>query len=293
MKIGRKTALALVLCLCLSLPAWASNFSNIVAFGDSLSDNGNIYALKPAACPSELYYQGRFSNGRVWVEYLAETEYLDATLTNNAYGGAETSGAVPPGLLEQVAAFVAAGTLPADALFTIWIGGNDFLGGNTDYVGSADNVRMALDDLADFGAESILILNLPDLGAIPRNNGDAQTSAGATALSEGFNAELKSNVDAFQIDNPEVTVYYMDIYALFQDIVEDPGKYGLSNADSVCPNYLVADDFENDGYLFWDDIHPTTEAHEEIAARVTELVTPDSDSGGSSGCFISSMALGW
>ena len=297
MTIKRITGVILALCLFLPTCVLASNFSSIIAFGDSLSDNGNLFNADPSACPAETYYQGRFSNGPVWVDYLAQVDYLDAALIDNAYGGAETTGDSPPGLIEQVAAFINTGTLPQNALFTIWIGGNDFLGGSADYEQSADNVKTALDALVTFGAESILILNLPDLGTIPRNNGDAQTAAVATVLTESYNAALKDNVDDFKAENPGITVYYMDIYSLFVDIVANPANYGLSNVDSICPNFLVANDFDNNGYLFWDDIHPTTEVHEEIAVRVTSLVSPasdsDSDSGGGGGCLISTMAMHW
>lgn len=290
MKIRRITGVVLALCLLLPICALASNFSNIVAFGDSLSDNGNLYADDPSACPTETYYQGRFSNGLVWVDYLAQANYLDATLINHAYGGADTSD-----LIDQVTAYINAGTLHTDALFTIWIGGNDFLGGSSEYEQSADNVKTALDALAGFGAESILILNLSDLGAIPRINGDANAAALATLWTENYNAELKENVDAFKAENPGITVYYLDTYSLFEDIIANPGNYGLSDVDSICPNFLVGNDFENDGYLFWDDLHPTTEVHEDIAERAKSLVAPasDSDGGGDGGCMISTMAMDW
>ncbi len=295
----RRWIISVVIAFCLSLPTGtlAAEFSNIVAFGDSLSDNGNIYALSPESCPAQTYYQGRFSNGLVWVDYLAESDFLDATLINNAYGGAETTGTTPPGLIEQVAAYTLVSTLPDNALFTIWIGGNDFLGGSADYEQSADNVTTALNALADFGAKNILVLNLPDLGAIPRNNGDEQASLLATTITESYNSALQENVEDFDEENSDIKVYYMDIFALFDDIRETPSKYGLNNVDAICPNFLIADDFDNDdGYLFWDDIHPTTEAHEKIAEEVKALVAPSSsgdDDDDGSGCFITSMVIGW
>ena len=293
MKIRRITGVVFALCFFMPICALASNFDHIVAFGDSLSDNGNLYADDPSACPAETYYQGRFSNGLVWVDYLAEADYLDATLINNAYGGANTGD-----LIDQVTAYINAGTLDQNALITIWIGGNDFLGGSSDYEQSADNVKIALDSLATFGAESILILNLSDLGAIPAINADTNAAALATLWTENYNVELKDNVDVFKSENPGITVYYLDIYALFQDIVANPANYGLSNVDSICPNSLETNNFDNDdGYLFWDATHPTTEAHEEVAERATSLVSPssdsDSDDGGGGGCLISTMVVDW
>ncbi|KAJ9075881.1 hypothetical protein DSO57_1031476 [Entomophthora muscae] len=64
-------------------------FGAVYVFGDSISDNGNLYRLKDKAIPStQLYYEGRFSNGPVWVEYLANT--LNAKLFDMAYASATT-----------------------------------------------------------------------------------------------------------------------------------------------------------------------------------------------------------
>jgi len=73
--------------------AFATDFSNIVIFGDSLSDNGNLYAQTKKLVPdARQYYQGRFSNGPVWVEYLADTLQID--------------GSAPPGLFSQINSFL-------------------------------------------------------------------------------------------------------------------------------------------------------------------------------------------
>jgi hypothetical protein len=58
----------------------------VVAYGDSLSDNGNIYAV--SGFPPPPYYNGRLSNGPVAVENLAAQ--LGATLVDFAWGGATT-----------------------------------------------------------------------------------------------------------------------------------------------------------------------------------------------------------
>ena len=54
--------------------ARGDGITGIVSFGDSLSDVGNAYLgsgmTQPA--PVSAYYQGHFSNGPIWVEYLAK-----------------------------------------------------------------------------------------------------------------------------------------------------------------------------------------------------------------------------
>jgi len=49
--------------------ASAQSYNRLVVFGDSLSDNGNLYAVsgQPVSPP---YFQGRFSNGPVFTELL-------------------------------------------------------------------------------------------------------------------------------------------------------------------------------------------------------------------------------
>jgi len=49
----------------------AGRINQIVVFGDSLSDSGNLFAATMGTTPPPPYYQGRFSNGPVWVEDLA------------------------------------------------------------------------------------------------------------------------------------------------------------------------------------------------------------------------------
>ena len=65
------TACAAALCLGLlgaSGAAQAQSYDDIIVFGDSLSDNGNLALF--AAQPPPPYFGGRFSDGIVWVEQL-------------------------------------------------------------------------------------------------------------------------------------------------------------------------------------------------------------------------------
>jgi len=144
-------------------------------------------------------------------------------------------------------------------------------------------------------------LNLPDLGAIPHRIGSARAPE-ATAFSVNFNAALAGMIDTFSIDHPSVGIYEFDIYALFLEILADPGALGFDNVTQPAPNFSVPDNFDGGGSLFWDDKHPTTLMHALIADRVyAELNaqlpadTPDTpaqeNESSSSSCFI--QALAW
>lgn len=66
----------------------AVGYASFVVFGDSLSDNGNgSYKLTNMTWPADkAYFNGRFSNGPTYVEYLADDLGIPV-LRDHAYGG--------------------------------------------------------------------------------------------------------------------------------------------------------------------------------------------------------------
>ncbi|KAI8607648.1 hypothetical protein BC830DRAFT_1175107, partial [Chytriomyces sp. MP71] len=109
------------------------DIKDIVAFGDSLSDNGNSQALN--GLPKPPYANGHWTNGNVWVEYLSQL-FGNATLHDFAYGGAvanitDASNVTQniPDLAAQLALYqkdAASQKLsPNSTLYTVWAGGND------------------------------------------------------------------------------------------------------------------------------------------------------------------------
>ncbi len=108
--------------------------NKIYVFGDSLSDMGAVFrATGGMYPPSPAYFQGRYSNGRVWVEYLAERLKIKSSHVNNFACGGATSGSESntfvPGLLTQVQSFTQKHprTIPNNALYVLWAGANDYL----------------------------------------------------------------------------------------------------------------------------------------------------------------------
>jgi len=270
----------------------ATSFGNVVVFGDSLSDNGNMYALTGGAVPPSVHaYKGRWSDGPVWVEYLAK--YLSVGLIDLAEGGATTGTetSIPVGVQTQVSHFITMASfyptmISDDTLFVVWAGANNFLSGGTDYSQAANGIGTALDMLAAAGAKHILVANLPNLGATPKLNHFPDLSEGARLLTEAFNATLKGLVDHFQQTNTSISVYYFDVYAMLMDVIADPAYYGFTD---VVDAYVNPDDTVNDDgkiYLFWDSVHPTTLAHKLIAKKAADVVD-----GASSAWYTSSGLL--
>jgi GDSL-like Lipase/Acylhydrolase len=182
---GAATGLALVL-LC-SLPgiAQASTYSAVVVYGDSLSDNGNLFAATGQA--GSPYYDGRRSNGPVAVEQLAtllnapllDFAWVGATtgIGNLADGGTPTSFGVDnlPGMQTEVAYSAASiGPYLSNGLFVVWGGPDDFLSPSPLDTTVAQIVARAVSDelgivqnLQTLGAKHILVPGMPDLGLTP------------------------------------------------------------------------------------------------------------------------------
>jgi phospholipase/lecithinase/hemolysin len=275
---------------------FAAMFDEIVIFGDSLSDNGNLVFIENQPEPDpELYYQGRFSNGPVWIEYLADAQHLNVSLTDRAIGGAQSGGFI--GLNVQIPAYVTTADSPPspNTLFSIWIGGNDFLNGDGDFQVTVANINEAMEELAEFGAKYLLVLNLPDLGAIPATLGKPEAPR-ATAFSNDFNAGLANMLSGFRTEHPEIMVFEFDVYSFAMAVRNDPAAYGFDNVTDSSPNFDVPNNFEGAGYVFWDERHPTTSMHALIADQVfaqlkEEAQSPamdnaSSDGGGGGSCFI-------
>src|ERR1017187_6221066 len=70
-------------------------FSSMYVFGDSLSavSGGGTQYPPPPGASGDNYWNGRFSNGRVWVEYLAGLQGISLNTNNDfaCFGGGSGS----------------------------------------------------------------------------------------------------------------------------------------------------------------------------------------------------------
>ncbi len=259
-------ALSLVISLVFPLSAFATAYTGIVAFGDSLSDNGS----------ADGYGYNTWSNGDVWVEYLADANHLNCALTDYAYGGATTAGTYP-NVNWQIDTYLSTNsTISEGTLFTLWAGGNDFLalfntGGDAGaaLTNAIINMQTALTKLVSAGATDILVLTLPDLGMTPQLNWNATYSAMGTQISVAYNNTLLNVLSGFS-SMDGLSIYTLDVFSIMQDLKLDPAAYGFDNIT----NPLSGAVDPTGTYLFWDSIHPTTEGHAMVANYAYSTVAP-------------------
>ena len=301
---ARGTAIARV-CIFLALASFFPAQADIYAFGDSLTDVGNIYAATGGAAPAAPYVNGQFSNGNVWVQDLASDLGLAPLTpsllggTDYAYGTAEsgvtafnTSAAYTDliGATGQLAQYQAThATADPNALYTIWIGSNDLsdiltgqlpsqYGGDIGAV--VGNIDAAVSTLAAMGARNFLIVTVPDLGETPELEAfGAAESAGASYLSGTFDTALTNGIPGLAAAD-SVNISLLNTYSLLDTIVANPASYGFSNVTQPCltgeVNYAGGTPCANPSqYLFWDQLHPTAAGHEIVADEALALVTPE------------------
>jgi thermolabile hemolysin len=241
---------------------------NLYVFGDSLSDTGNVFqSTNGTYPPNPPYYQGRYSNGPVWVEYLAVDLAVDRQqITNAAYGGATTgtdrkNGV--PGLLTQVQRVNPTQPTPQD-LYILWAGANDYLTGTMDSAIPVRNLSQAVATLVKNGAKNILVANLPDLGNLPATRNEPYAKA-LSLLTISHNQALAKALQELE-QQSQVKVLTLDAHKLYQDAIANPAKFGFTNVTSACVAGSTVCQDPNQ-FLFWDGIHPTAATHRILGGQ--------------------------
>lgn len=265
--------------LALSLVAsYGSPYSAFYVFGDSLSDTGR----NPPTSPSS-YYNGRYSNGPLWVEYLS----ADVGLPYNASNNWAYSGSVTADLLSQITNVPASPALHT-ALFSVLSGGNDFLD-NAPVLGvnnaawgvvvtnAVSNILLTVTSLYTNGAREVMVGNLANVGETPAfNSSPAGYGAYVDTYVAMFNTRLQSAMTNAMQQNPGLRVYFVNLNAGLSNVLSAPASYGFTvttNGALEDPN-LTDKSFNGPGadYVFWDTIHPTTKMHALMGAAAYACV---------------------
>lgn len=280
-----------------------SDYSQIYIFGDSLSDTGNAASVVGDFPPP--YYMNRASNGPVAVETFTAAlgHTADASLHffgseaggNYAVAGANAVGDNLEDLGTQIAYFHAIHNYaaPTDALYVIFIGGNDIRAtyGVTDkdtavaIINSAVvSVKNAMQSLTLAGAKHFLLINAPNVSLIPEAQiiatlaNDPDLIKRIRKYSKLYSILLHDMVEQFE------TVFQLDIeefnlFKFFTKLIKKGEDYGFTNTTDACFDTQLLSfhpDCHNglnaDQFIFFDEIHPTTRAHQFIGEAMFEAL---------------------
>ena len=299
----RKFPLPRVVCavaFAIAAGAASAQFSNFVSFGDSLSDAGSF---KPVLPPGT----GLFTTnpGPVWTQALAQRYGLTSSPANQggnnyAQGGARVTQnpGVPPDfpptanatpIVTQINQFLAGGPLDRGALYSVWGGANDLFtqlgllqAGAITQVQLQGNMTLAatqllggIAQLQAAGAQNLLVFNLPDVGKTPFGVGSGQ-GASIGSISSLYNTVLNSGLN--QLGGNVIRV---NVHALFNEIIADPARFGLTNVTSpactvasslTCTPATLVDPNAPQNFGFADGVHPTTAGHRIIAQLAASMI---------------------
>lgn len=260
----KQSSLALTIAMCLQT-THAKDYSQVIFFGDSLSDTGRLKDLvseQDGAFGNALQPSFTTNPDPVWTSLFAQSYGKTAspntpdnpTGTNYTVGGsqsartatwADTSGAVSvniPTTNDQIKHYLANtnGQTDPNALYAIWIGANDLFyaieHANPSQVANAVQATATdIETLNQAGARIILVPNIPDLSLTPlvQNHPALSTQKGQVQLltrmynSGVFNA----------LNGTTANVVPANTFALLQEAVANKEAFGFENADGVaCHN---------------------------------------------------------
>jgi phospholipase/lecithinase/hemolysin len=301
----RTTLLATATLIAAAAPAAAGPYSQLVIFGDSLTDVGNarigadVLGLPDPAPPP--FFMGRFSNGPIWADYVHDAliggpslpaaplifGLPDPSGQNYAIGGARAATNADPSVdfLGQLAFYnaISGGVADPDALYVVAFGSNDItanIQGTGDEPSIADSVSAIITGMAALnaaGARNFLVLGVADIGNEPRFVTDPVDEAFGRAFSIAFDKATRNALDATPF-LPGTRVTYHNGLRFFDALEADPTAFGLPPLDGVTPCFTVAAAIPDcTGYAFADFIHPTSAVHFAYARDILATVpTPAS-----------------
>ena len=122
---------------------------------------------------------------------------------------------------------------------------------------------------------------IPNAARLSQDPGNTGPDYSWDQFVASFNAELAVQLDIVQAQY-SITIFRFDLLAIEDDMIANPGKYGLVNvAEPACPDCGVGLPAPGAGetivpnpdqYLYWDGAHFTRVVHKIIGDVAADLV---------------------
>lgn len=289
-QIGRvKSFVRFTVCMMLfgtALITARAGFNSLYVFGDGLSTTTNNIQSFPL---STNYYGYRYSNGRVWVEVLAQRQgILYESNKNWSYFDCGSGDVVTNvGLFNPPAS-------ATNALFVVWVNNVDLydeaLKNNTDlaeWTGainrSQTNHLKAITNLYFAkGMRTLIAPNAADISKVPFFNADARTNFIRQRCID-YNVAFSNTISRARVLCPNLKIYVPDIFALVDDVLAHAANYGLTNSlksglsiDALSDPALlnVSPNGPGASHIFWDYLDPSARFHAVIADVAQQMISP-------------------
>ncbi|KAK9458177.1 hypothetical protein V1511DRAFT_31041 [Dipodascopsis uninucleata] len=277
-----------------------------VLFGDSYTDTGfSVYSSLPdegnplgnPSISSDLY-----SNGINWLKYVT-TQYNSTSyyVFDFAKASATTDNAITsihtniPAFVDQVSKFYLPHAEDLQTIYNmtssntyvgIWFGINDIFSSYLTkttaelydlYLNKISiSYWSAVQSLYDSGLRNFFFNLVPAMHLSPAVS-EKMRSRAREAI-ELYNSMIIAGNKKFLADNPDATGTVIDIYDLYETIIDKYESYGFSTVDTYCYRYMNGTPFIDAYYAecsypvnkyFWiNTIHVTTDVHNYIGRAV-------------------------
>lgn len=281
--------------------SYAAYFDSITVFGGSYADVGMGYIISTAGPPnspippSPPYFQGKFSDGPIYLEYLPKLIDANYPLLSMAVGGSTTGTANAEdvnnvrglgGVATQIQRFQNTFQFINPKSLTILEAGFDnFIllneeGKLSDPVQVIQGIATAISELKSdvkgikqLGAHQIVLYTLPDPKTIPVFKEDPANLPVLEVIADTINHSLK---EMAKTQNEDVFIY--DFYHIVDDVLAEYAAAGGNINDhtltivSVDP-YVVVQNGPNPANLaYWDGIHLTTQIQSILAKYLASVL---------------------
>ncbi|CAE6418189.1 unnamed protein product [Rhizoctonia solani] len=254
-----------------------SRYKTIVSFGDSFTSDGKFDGSAPnppVPTGTSPRYGGRFANGYVWIENLAND--TGAHLLDYAVPGAVTDTAIWPSkatessFVNQVAIFQnqSHNFNPQTTLYSVFFGINDFSASAKD----GDHMLEAAEALlgqvqlltkSPTGAKSFLVID--DYGRGTR-----------TASGLSFKTRVFNGLSEMQQVNAGLKFAYVDFAYLWDGVLKTPGykAFGYNSTGYCSPSSTssVGACVDPEHTFYWINGHPSKQTHIIMTDYIEEVL---------------------
>lgn len=209
-----------------------------------------------------------------------------------AYGGATvgSAGDPAPSLHDQTEIYKDFDVDP-NILHVVSIGANDVLSlvptGGTPVTGAAADAQLSaiaqgiaqeVAGLIARGVRHVVVADVPDVSVTPAYSGAADEAARRSLLAQyvqTVNAELRADLGGIALPSGATLLDY-DFQGYTDAAVANPAAYGFTNVtEALRVVQPVNPNGAGGGFLFFDKLHPTAQAHAQIASEILyQLANP-------------------
>ena len=154
---------------------------------------------------------------------------------------------------------------------------------------AASGVRNTIEALAQVGARKFLLVNFPNIGAIPETRlladafGKPELIKRASKVSKQYRNRLHKIAEQLE-DESEIEIVEFDLFKFFKKLLRKADHLGFTNTTEACfssitfsfhPDCNFGANF--DQFIFFDEIHPTARVHALVGEALFEALEEDDD----------------